>query len=135
MARVVIAAALYFALVFVAAFAFGTVRTFWLEPALGEAWAVAIETPFLILVMYFVIHWVAPRTRVARTSLALLGVGLMGLLLQQIAEVALILASGETLAMHLAYLRTTPGWIYLSALVIFALLPLTMWRSRSRQTQ
>ena len=45
MARVALAGSAYFAAVFVAAFAFGAVRTFWLEPLVGETWAVAAEAP------------------------------------------------------------------------------------------
>lgn len=125
------AGALYFAMVFVAAFAFGTVRTLLLEPALGETVAVAIETPFLVIVMFLAARLVLRRVGVARTVGALLPVGLFGLLLQQIAEFALVLAAGETIAQHIAYLQTPAGLIYLAALAVFVLMPLLVAQTKS----
>ncbi|GAM98069.1 hypothetical protein U91I_01699 [alpha proteobacterium U9-1i] len=120
------AGASYFAIVFVVAFALGTVRTLWLEPALGEMWAVACETPLLVAAMFFAARWLVPRFN-APSPPRWLGVGLIGFALQQIAEIALVLASGETLAMHAAYLRTPAGMIYLSALAVFVMMPLLVW--------
>jgi hypothetical protein len=125
------AGSIYFAIVFVIAFAFGTVRTLVLEPQLGETLAVACEAPFLVAAMFFVSRWVAPRLR-APSMARLLYVGLVGLVLQQIAEIALVLASGETLAQHGAYLRTPAGMIYLSALAAFVIMPNLVWRTRKR---
>ncbi len=87
--RVVLAGAYYFAAVFVVAFALGTVRTLVLEPRIGETLAVACEAPILVLAMYLATKHVVPRGNPPRTALSLLGVGLFGLLFQQIAEFAL----------------------------------------------
>lgn len=122
--RIFGAAFLYFALVFVAAFALGTVRTFWLEPALGETWAVACEIPILVVVMFFAARFVGQRLRPAPAAVDLIAIGLLGLVLQQGAEFALVVASGETLASHIAYLRTPAGMIYVAALIVFVLMPL-----------
>jgi len=128
--RTVLSSVLYFALVFAAAFALGTVRTFWLEPALGETWAVACEVPILITVMLFAARFVVGRMKPAPKVSHTLTVGIIGLVLQQIAELALVLASGETLASHLAYLQTPAGLIYLAALLVFLLMP-SLVRARS----
>lgn len=125
------AGASYFAVVFVIAFALGTVRTLLLEPQIGKTLAVACEIPFLVTAMFFASRWVAPRLN-APSTVRLLFVGLIGLALQQIAEIALVLASGETLASHGAYLRTTAGMLYLSALAAFVIMPNVAWRTRKR---
>lgn len=128
--RVLLAGAVYFAVVFVAAFALGTVRTFWLESALGETIAVACEAPFLIAAMYLAARHVLPRVNPPRAGLALFAVGVVGLVLQQMAEYALIRAAGESFASHVAYLTTPAGMIYLGALVMFVIMPLLVLRSR-----
>lgn len=128
--RVVAAGALYFAIVFVAAFALGTLRTFLLEPQLGETWAVACEIPFLIAAIVISARVVLRRFSSIRAALSLLAVGLVGLVLQQMAELALVLLSGETVASHLAYLSTLAGRLYLSALVVFLVAPLVISRLR-----
>ena len=131
MARVALAGSAYFAAVFVAAFAFGAVRTFWLEPLVGETWAVAAEAPLLVAAMYFAARFVVPRTRPPTSAGALLSVGLFGLVLQQMAEFALVMAAGETVQSHLAYLTTIAGLIYLSTLCVFVVLPLVLWRGQA----
>ncbi len=128
--RVLSAGAFYFAVTFVAAFAFGTLRTLVLEPRLGETWAVACEAPFLLAVMIVAARIVVPRVKPSTESAALLGVGAVGLVLQEIAELALIYASGETVADHIAYLQTPAGMIYLAMLVVFLLTPLVLFRGK-----
>jgi hypothetical protein len=125
------AGASYFAIVFVIAFALGTVRTLALEPRLGETLAVACEIPLLVTAMFFASRWILPRLSAPSTA-RLLYVGIIGLALQQIAELALVLASGETLAEHGAYLRTPAGMLYLSALAAFVIMPNVVWRTRKR---
>lgn len=129
--RVVFAALIYFAAVFVAAFAFGTVRTLLLEPRIGETLAVACEAPFLVLVIYLAARHVVPRANPPRTAIALVVVGLVGLLFQQIAEFALVLFAGETVASHIAYLGTPAGMIYLTILAVFVAMPFLLLRVRT----
>jgi hypothetical protein len=131
MRRVLLTGAAYFASVFVAAFALGAVRTFLVEPRVGEIWAVALEAPFLVGAMYLSARFMIPRLRPPSSAAALLAVGLFGLLLQQAAEMALIFAAGETLQSHLAYLTTIAGMIYLATLCVFVILPLALWRGRT----
>jgi len=128
--RVLIAGAFYFASVFVVAFALGAVRTLLLEPRLGQTWAVASEAPFLLAVMLVAARVVIARVKPPTDSRSLLGVGAFGLVLQEIAELALISASGEKIADHIAYLQTPAGMIYLAMLVMFLLTPLVMFRGK-----
>lgn len=125
-----IAGGCYFALVFVVAFVLGVVRTLWVAPAIGETWAVACEAPLLIAATFFAARFVIPRIRPPRTTPSLLGVGLVGLALQETAEIALIYAEGETLEQQARYLTTPAGLIYLAALAVFVLAPLIIWRAR-----
>lgn len=124
------AGALYFALVFAVAFVLGSIRTLLLEPAIGETWAVACEIPILITAMVFAARFVLRRVALERTVVALLAVGVIGLVLQQASEFMLVAASGETVAQHIAYLGTVAGRLYLAALGVFVLLPLALGRTQ-----
>lgn len=117
---------LYFMIVFAFAFAFGAMRTFLLEPRLGETAAVALEAPFLIAVMFFSARYVTQR--ISLDARGLLGAGLIALALQQVAELALVYANGETALGYLAHFATPPGMIFLAALIIFALMPFMVRR-------
>jgi hypothetical protein len=128
MARVLFAGAAYFAIVFVFAFAFGTIRTLLVEPRWGETWAVAAEIPLLIAVIVLAARWAVRRFRPFQHWSQLLCVGAFALVLQQGAEFALVFASGESAAEHIAYLGTLAGRLYLSALVVFIFAPLAVWR-------
>ena len=97
---------LYFAIVFAFAFGFGTVRTLALEPALGKDWAVAIEAPFLVAVMAFAARWMR---RAGLGLWELLGAGVFALVLQQCAEVALVLARGQSLSDYARSFATPAG--------------------------
>lgn len=122
--RIVLMAAAYFGAMFAGAFVLGTVRTLWIEPALGKTWAVVCETPFLIACMYFSARLVLARMNPARTAASLLAIGVLAAVLQQVAEFALALLSGQSASEHFAYLISAPGLIYIAALVVFALMPL-----------
>lgn len=121
--RILAAAALYFGSVFVVAFGLGAFRTLWLEPRIGETWAVACEAPLLILAMVASLTYVVPRARPPRTPAALVLIGFGALVLQEVAELGLLFAAGETLSMHIAYLSTPAGMIYLATLAVFVSLP------------
>lgn len=130
MGAIALAGVIYFGMVFAIAFALGAARTLLLEPWIGETWAVACEAPFLLLAMIFSARR-ALRMLASCSAGALLGVGVIAVLLQQIAEFAVALASGESLARRLAYFVTPAGWIYLAALVVFLIMPLLLGRKQS----
>lgn len=67
--------------------------------------------------------YVVPRVRPPRTPAALASIGFGALVLQEVAELGLLLVAGETLSMHIAYLSTPAGMIYLATLAVFVLLP------------
>lgn len=131
--RILAAGFLYFAIVFVFAFAFGTVRTLVLAPAIGELLAVLCEAPLLIAVIAFAAPQAQRWARLEPNTGALLAMGATGLLFQQAAEVALVLAGGERLSDHLAYLRTAPGLVYLALLGVFLVMPLILSAAARKQ--
>lgn len=130
--RILAAAALYFGSVFVVAFGLGAFRTLWLEPRIGETWAVACEAPLLILAMVASLTYVVPRARPPRSPSALVLIGFGALVLQEAAELGLVLAAGETVSMHIAYLSTPAGMIYVATLAVFVALPSFLLRHAER---
>jgi len=132
MVRVLLAGFFYFAIVFVFAFALGTVRTLLLEPRIGELYAVLCEAPFLIAAMLFAAQRAQRWTKLPARPAQLIAMGMIGLVFQQGAEFGLVLSAGETVAQHLAYLQTPPGMIYVGLLFVFALLPLLLHALRTK---
>jgi hypothetical protein len=126
------AAGLYFSLVFGVGLVLGPVRVLWIEPRLGAALAVVVEAPFLLIAMV-VAAALAPRwARVAGDWRSYLAIGVIALLLQQIADLAVGFGlRGMTLTGLFTYFATPAGWAYGAALICFALMPLVV-HSRSQ---
>lgn len=112
----------YFIGVFALGFLLGTVRTLWLAPVVGDMLAVALELP---LMLGFSGWWC--RRLLAGQLLAMRGRAIMGgtaFLWLMLAELALSLAFGGTLATHLAALLAPAGLLGLGGQLLFAALPL-----------
>jgi hypothetical protein len=133
--RVPHAAAVYFALVFAAGLLLGPVRVIWLEPWLGNAIAVLLEAPFLVAAMWFAAY-AAPRwVGVTGKWPSFLAIGLVALVLQQIADLAVGFGlRGMTLRDQLAHFTRPAGMIYAATLVVFALMPLVRMRRVGKNT-
>jgi hypothetical protein len=131
--RVVRAAAIYFAVVFIVGFMLGPIRVLWLEPWLGKTIAVLIEAPFLIAAMALASVWVPRWTGVNGGWVSYLTIGVAALAFQQIADLAVGFGlRGMTLNDQVAYFGSPPGYIYAATLIVFALMPLWMWSRRTR---
>ncbi len=114
----------YFAAVFAIAFALGTVRTVWLEPAVGRMVAVGIEVPIILAV-----SWWWGRRLLARQRLGLTGRAVMGgssFLWLMLAELGLAQAFGQAPGAWVASLVTPAGLLGLAGQLGFAALPLIM---------
>lgn len=124
-ARVLRAAGLYFAVVFAAGLILGPPRVLWLEPWLGRTLAVLCEAPLLILAMWLGAG-VAPKWAGMHEGWpAYLIMGVVALLLQQIADLAVGFGfRGMNLTEQLAYFTTPPGYIYAFTLLLFTLMPI-----------
>ena len=113
--------------VFALGFVLGTVRTLWLEPALGALAAVALELPVMLAASW----WWAGRVLVRHplpSRRAALGTGLLAFTLLLAGEGALALALGQTGAQWLAALARPAGALGLAGQVLFGLMPALRWR-------
>jgi len=130
--RIAKAALLYFAAVYSAGFMLGTIRVILLEPRLGRTAAVICEAPFILTVMVFAARWTSSAVPLEAGRRGLLLMGLVALLLQQLADFALGTAlRGITPAGQIAYFATRAGMVYATLLVAFLLMPaLVGFRSR-----
>lgn len=119
------AAALYFCMVFFVGALLGPLRVLWLEPWAGPTIAVFCEAPLLILAMSFAAKWAPTWARFDGGWLSFLAMGLLALVLQQVADLAVGFGlRGMTFDSQLHYFATPPGWIYAFCLIVFALMPL-----------
>jgi hypothetical protein len=132
--RIIKAAALYFAIVFGAAFVFGVIRTLWVAPSVGETMAVLIEVPALIVVMAITARWVPYALNLSRSFIPLAAMGLLALLLQQAGDFTVgLLVRGRSPADQLAYLLTPAGLIYVVAVLLFAAMPVLVNRRGAKE--
>jgi hypothetical protein len=119
-----LAAALrYFAIVFGTGLVLGPLRVWYVEPRVGVTTAVLLEAPVLLVAMLvgakLTMRWMQPSDAAAP-----LGVGLLALAMQQIADVAAgVLLRGMSLGDHVAHFATPPGMIYAALLVAFVVMP------------
>lgn len=122
MARVIEAAFIYFAMVFGAGFVLGTLRTLLWQHRMGEATAVLLEIPLMMLVC-----WIAAGTVVRRWPTGLQGryaIGALAFAMLMGAEVAVsMLIFGRSLGDHLALLATPTGGLGFIGQVAFAFFP------------
>lgn len=129
--RVALAATIYFALVFAAGMVLGPPRVLWLEPWLGKTIAVLLEAPLLVAIMWFAARASAAWAGVRGGWISHLAIGVVALVFQQVADLAVGFGlRAMTLADQAAYFTTPAGMIYAVTLVIFALMPLVRMRPR-----
>ena len=128
--RLASASLAYFAIVFSAGFFFGTIRVFGLEPRLGKTLAVACEAPFMLAVMIWAARRVPTRMGLSTDRGPLLGMGILALVFQQIADVFVgVAVRGLSPAQQIQHFATSEGAIYAVLLVLFAVMPLLSRRS------
>lgn len=120
----------YFAIVFVVAFALGTLRTLVVAPWLGALPAVLLEVPLILLVAWFTAARVLRRWPVEAGGFpALLAMGGVAFTLLMLAEALVAThAFGQSLTEWLASLATPEGLAGLAGQIAFALVPLCRGR-------
>lgn len=112
----------YFAGVFVAGFALGTVRTLWLVPEVGELVAVRLELPLMLVIsVIWCRHLLDGRTLGLGPRALMGGSALVWLLL---AEFGLALGLGQSPAAWAARLVTPVGLLGLTGQLVFGAMPL-----------
>lgn len=120
--RIAAAGAAYFAIVFIAGFLFGTLRTLWLAPWIGPLAAVAAELPPMLAIAYAASAPIMRRFAIG-TRAERLAAGLVAFILLMAAEFALAAAFGIPPAAYAASWLTAPGALGLLGQVLFALVP------------
>jgi hypothetical protein len=123
------AGALYFALVFCAGFALGTVRVLWMVPRFGARTAELMEAPVMLAVTIVAAGWVVRRLALPSLWTARLGMGCIALALLLAAEFTLVLGiRGIPLGEYFASLDPVSGSVYYALLGVFAIMPLLLAR-------
>jgi hypothetical protein len=129
MPRAIVAAALYFAMVFTVGFTLGPVRVLLLEPRLGRMVATLIETPFLLTAIALAAPFVARRLRLSTSYPDLLTMGFGAAALGLLADFTVGLwLRNFTPAEQFATFATPAGGLYLALIAILALAPLVVVR-------
>jgi len=123
------AAALYFALVFGAGFALGTIRVPWLEPLVGERAAVMIEAPLMLVAIVLAACFIARRSAGRIGTRGLLAAGAAAALFVLAADVAVGVAlRGMTPAQVFVERDPVSGTVYYALVALFALAPAAFGR-------
>ena len=127
--RVIKAGIAYFALVFGAGFALGSIRVPYLVPHLGERAAELIEMPFMFVVIWLAARFITRRFSLPAKVLSRLGAGMVALGLLVTAEILLAVAlQDRTLGEYVASRDPVSGIVYLAMLAMFAVMPLVLAR-------
>jgi hypothetical protein len=122
--RVAVAAALYFLSVFGLGLVLGPIRVLWLEALIGRTLAVLCEMPFLLGAMFLAARWTARKFRFHGELRSLGAMGVVALVLQQIADFAVGRFWRSSTFMEQVTALTTPeGLVYAALLVAFAMTP------------
>jgi hypothetical protein len=122
--RILVAAALYFLIVFAVGFLLGPIRVLLLEPHIGKLAAELCEAPFLLAAMVIAARTVPRMTRVIPDPRAWWAIGLGALVMQQIAELIVGRAlRGTGVREQIDRLATPEGAVYLALLVAFVVMP------------
>jgi len=119
------AGAAAFALVFIAGFAFGTVRTLFTAPHPGEARAVLLGLPAMLLVSWIVVRQAVSRWQVGASVRERFAMGAAAFALLMLAELWLASAlSGQSAGAWVAALHRPAGVYGLLGQIAFAAMPL-----------
>lgn len=122
--KVILAAASYFLVVFICAFAFGVVRVLVIALHIREIGAVLLEAPIILGLSWIVCGWAVERFSVPSKSRDRVSMGLIAFLLLMSAEIALaVLLFGRTLETYFQDFRRPAGALGLSAQLGFAAMP------------
>lgn len=129
MAPAVRAGLLYFAVVFMAGFALGTLRVLVLAPALGDFASVLAELPVILAIAWVACRRIVARLGVPATVRARAAMGGVAFAMLIGAEALLGAAVfGRPLASQAADLASPAGSLGLAGQIGFALLPLVQFR-------
>mgnify|MGYP000878042696 CR=1 FL=1 len=131
MPRAILSGALYFAVVFAAGFALGTIRVLWLVPRIGVRAAELAETPLMIALSWLAARWIVGRLAQRPSGAERAIIGATGLALMLAIEFGVVRSlRGLTFAEALGGRDPAAFAVYLGALIVFAALPSLVRRDR-----
>lgn len=123
--QVIKAATAYFAIVFVAGFALGTLRTLVVAPHFGDLAAVALELPVMLAISWIVCGRVVARLQLPPQPLPRGAMGAIAFGLLMLAELTLAVGLfGRSLSEYAAHFTTPHGLLGLAGQILFGLIPL-----------
>lgn len=118
-------------MVFGFGFLFGTIRTLWIAPHIGARTAELLETPFMIAISFVAAQKVVRRYSILFSVRNRLTMGIFAICLMLGAEFTLVLwLRGLSLQQYFATRDPVAGAAYYFALLLFAIAPLVVERSR-----
>jgi len=121
---IVKAAGIYFALVFGAGFALGTIRVLWLVPAVGTRTAELLEMPIMLIVVILSARWMTQQFQVPPTASSRLGMGGMALAMALALDFTVVLwLRGLSFREYIEAFDPVAGTAYFVMLGLFALMP------------
>jgi hypothetical protein len=121
----------YFAIVFGAGFLLGTMRVLWFVPKLGVRFAELTEMPIMLVVIFFAARWVTKHFSVPPVVTSRFIVGALALICLLIMECLLVLLlQGIPISEYLENRDPVSSAFYIASLILFALMPLLVNRTR-----
>lgn len=122
--RILLAAGLYFLIVFAVGFLLGPIRVLLLEPRIGGLAAELYEAPFLLAAIVIAARTVPRMAGVIPDPRAWWAIGLAALVMQQAADLIVGQAlRGSSVREQIDRFATPEGAVYAALLVAFAIMP------------
>jgi ABC-type uncharacterized transport system permease subunit len=116
----------YFAIVYAAGFALGTLRVLVVAPAIGASAAVLVELPIMLAVSWIACGFVLQRVAAARATMAA-----TAFVLLLAAEIGTgVFAFGQTPEAAIARMFAAENWLGLAGQLLFVAFPLLRQRRR-----
>ncbi|HEY5883323.1 MAG TPA: pyridoxamine 5'-phosphate oxidase family protein [Pyrinomonadaceae bacterium] len=126
---ILMAAVVYFALVFGAGFLLALPRVSFAVPRLGERVSELLEAPLMLILIVLAANWIVRKFQVPSGITQRLGVGLIAFALGIAFEFTLVLKlRGLTLNEYFQRRDPVSGAVYYLTLVLFALMPILLGR-------
>jgi hypothetical protein len=126
---------IYFLIVYLAGFVFGTIREFWVTPYVGLTNALLIELPIMGAISYFAARFVVDRKPKAKTPGDRLFIGCIGFIFLLIAEDAMsYILRGISVFTLWADFEWPAASANIVGLILFMLMPLLVWQKKPQGT-
>jgi len=127
--QVLMAGALYFAIVFGAGFVLGTLRVLWLVPNVGARTAELMEAPIMFTVIVLAARWIVRHLDVPSAVPIRLGMGGIALAPILVLDFTVVLwIRGLSFSQYVDAFDPVAGTAYFSMLGVFAVMPLLVVR-------